>query len=209
MKSRSGYSLQRTMITYFLLIGFASILVGMEFLAEAGGSELKEALISNLEMNFNNQMEINDALAPIEKLRNKALLMIGIIMIVMIIVLTMFIKNITEPLQHMIEASKEISKGDLSQTIRIQSNNELAELGNVINEMASNLQEIIMLSRNMCSAGNEYIRKTSSILNHRKLNRDNIDKIGKEVLHLKGEVELLSEFIDYFNFYTIEKKIDE
>ena len=154
-------------------------------------------------------MEIDDALAPIEKLRNKALLMIGIIMVVMIIVLTMFIKNITEPLQHMIERSKEISKGDLSQTIRIQSNNELAELGNVINEMASNLQEIIMLSRNMCSAGNEYIRKTSSILNHRKLSRDNIDKIGKEVLYLKGEVELLSEFIDYFNFYTIEKKNDE
>ncbi len=208
MKSKSNYSLQRTMITYFLLIGFASLLVGVEFLIDTHGPELKEKLVSNFKKNSMNQMGTDEVFDPIEKLRNKALMMIAVIMAVMIIVLTMFIKNITEPLQHMLESSKEISKGDLSQTIRVQSKNELAELGNVINEMASNLQEIILLSRNMCSAGNEYIRKTSSILNHQKLSRDNIDKIGKEVLHLKSEVELLSEFIDYFNFYTIEKKID-
>ncbi len=183
-------------------------MVGVEFLIDTHGPDLKEKLTSNFEKHTSNQMVIDEVFAPIEKLRNKALMMIAVIMAVMIIVLTMFIKNITEPLQHMLESSKEISKGDLSQTIRIQSKNELAELGNVINEMASNLQEIILLSRNMCSAGNEYIRKTSSILNHQKLSRDNIDKIGKEVLHLKSEVELLSEFIGYFNFYTIEKKID-
>ena len=196
------------MITYFLLIGFASLLVGVEFLIDTHGPELKEKLASNFKKNSMNQMGTDEVFDPIEKLRNKALMMIAVIMAVMIIVLTMFIKNITEPLQHMIESSKEISKGDLSQTIRVQSKNELAELGNVINEMATNLQEIILLSRNMCSAGNEYIRKTSSILNHQKLSQDNIDKIGKELLHLKNEVELLSEFIDYFNFYTIEKKID-
>ena len=209
MKSKPRYSLQRTMIIYFLLIGFASLLMGVEFLLDTHGPELKEKLFSNFEKDSRNQIEIDRVFVHVEKLRNKALLMIAVIMVVMIIVLTMFIKNITEPLQHMIESSKEISKGDLSQSIKIQSTNELAELGNVINEMSSNLQEIILLSQNMCSGGNNFIGKTSSILNHQKLSHNDINEIGKNIMLLNKDVELLSEAVDYFNFYTIEKKTDE
>ena len=132
--------------------------MGVEFLIDTHGPELKEKLFSNFEKNSRNQMEIDQVFVPVDTLKNKALLMIAIILGVMIIVLTMFIKNITEPLQHMIESAKDISKGDLSQTIKIQSSNELAELGNVINEMSSNLQEILLLSESMCSAGKDFIR---------------------------------------------------
>ncbi len=197
------------MIIYFLLIGSASLLMGVEFLFDTHGPELKENLFSNFEKNLKNQMEIDQVFVPVEKLRNKALLMIAVIMVVMVIVLTMFIKNITEPLQHMIESSKKISKGDLSQTIDIQSTNELAELGHVINEMSSNLQEIILLSKNMGSAGKDFIRKTSSTLKHQKLSYNDINKIGRDLMHLKKNVELLNEAVDFFNFYVVEKETDE
>ena len=205
MKPKSRYSLQRTMIIYFLLIGFASLLVGVEFIIDTNRPELKKTLISNFEKNLENQMEIDEVFDPIDKLRNKAILMIAIIMFVMIIVLTMFIKNITEPLQHMIEASKEISKGDLSQTITIEAKNELAELGNVINEMSSNLQEILMLSRNMCLSGNDFVAKTSFIQEHQQLKPEEISAVGKEIQNLKKEIDMLSEVIDFFSFYTVEK----
>lgn len=205
MKPKSRYSLQRTMIIYFLLIGFASLLVGVEFIIDTNRPELKKTLISNFEKNIENQMEIDEVFDPIDKLRNKAILMIAIIMFVMIIVLTMFIKNITEPLQHMIEASKEISKGDLSQTITIEAKNELAELGNAINEMSSNLQEILMLSRNMCLSGNDFVAKTSFIREHQQLNPEEISAVGKEIQNLKNEIDMLSEVIEFFSFYTVEK----
>jgi len=110
MAQSSRYSLQRTMIIYFLLIGFASLMVGVEFLIETQDPQLRENLISNFERYARNEVEIDEVFTPIEKLRNKALLMIAIIMSVMIIVLMMFIKKITEPLQHMIDVSGEISK---------------------------------------------------------------------------------------------------
>ncbi len=123
----------------------------------------------------------------------------------MIIVLTMFIKNITEPLQHMIEMSREISSGDLSQTIKIRSDNELSELGNVINEMSSNLQEIILLSKTICLAGENFSAKTSIILDRKNLNLEHITKIRKEIVQLKENLNLLKEFTDYFSFYSVEK----
>ncbi len=205
MGSKSKYSLQRTMIIYFLLIGFASLLVGVEFLADTNSPELKEKLVSNFDKYSQNQIEISEVFTPIEELRNKGFLMVGIIMFVMIIVLTMFIKNITEPLQHMIEISKGISKGDLSHTITIDANNELAELGGVINEMTSNLQEIILHSKNMCLSGKEFVSKTSFIQNRQHLDADEIVSLGYDIDNLKKEVDMLSELIEFFSFYTVEK----
>ena len=43
MKPKSKYSLQRTMVVYFLLIGFAALLVGVEFIAETQGDDMRQA----------------------------------------------------------------------------------------------------------------------------------------------------------------------
>jgi methyl-accepting chemotaxis protein len=181
-------------------------MVGIEFIVETHGTELREVLLSNFEKYSNHEIGLDELFAPLDKLRSKAILMIVIILSVMIIVLTMFIKNITGPLQHMIEASKEISRGDLSRTIKIHSHNELSELGNVINEMSSNLQEIIMLSKNLCASGNDFVEKSSSILAHEgELNAEDVEELKAETEHLKAELDMLSEVIEYFNFYTIKR----
>ncbi len=194
------------MIVYFLLIGFASLLVGIEFIIDTHGKELEEELHSNFEKYAKSELGHDTLFVPLDRLRSKAILMIAIILFVMIIVLTMFIKNITGPLQHMIEVSKEISRGDLSHTVRIHSNNELAELGNVINEMSSNLQEIILLSSNLCESGDAFVSQTIDILNEKEqLSREDIHDLREETAHLKAEMDMLSEVIEYFNFYTLEK----
>ncbi len=204
MKSRFKYSLQRTMIIYFLLIGVASLLVGFEFIIDTHREELSKELLSSIGKYSNNEIKADQVLQPVARLRNKAILMVAIIMFVMVVVLTMFIKNITDPLQHMIETSREISRGDLSCTINICSNNELAELGSVINEMSSNLQEIILLSKNLCSSGNDFAGNILAILKNRNLRSEDIIRIKEETTCFKTELESLNQVVDDFNFYTVE-----
>jgi len=197
------------MIIYFLLIGFASLLVGVEFIADTQSGVLKQTLLENFSRYAQQEIRADAVFAPIVKLRNKAILMVAIILVVMIIILTMFIKNITEPLQHMIEISRKISKGDLSQTISIHSQNELARLGNVINEMSSNLQEITLLSRNLCQSGQAFTTRATNLLNRDDIDAGHIAQLQEEVGMLAGEIEMLSEVIDYFNFYTVASSDDE
>ncbi len=206
MKAKSRGNLQRTMIIYLLLVGFASVLVGLEFIAETDGQELKDSLIESFSRYAKHEIDADQALAPIRQLRNKAILMIAIILFVMIIVLTMFIKNITEPLQHMIEASRDISRGDLSRTIRIHSRNELAELGNVINETASNLQEIILLSKTIAESGKELVEKTAHIVDGEMHTDEDMRIVRQEIKRFDKDLEMLNEVIDYFNFYTFEQE---
>jgi methyl-accepting chemotaxis protein len=118
----------------------------------------------------------------------------------------MFIKNITEPLQHMIQLSEKISSGDLSQTIRIEANNELADLGNVINEMSSNLQEIMLLSQRVCTGGKHYIREVLGYLNDEPLTQENSRRMQETVKKIGDDLVMLEEVIAYFNFYSVDRK---
>ena len=196
-------NLQRTMIIYFLLIGFASMLVGVEFIVDTQSGELRETLLSNFSQYTRGEIGVEAVFTPIVKLRNKAILMVAIILVVMIIILTMFIKNITEPLQHMIEVSQSISKGDLSRTVAIDSQNELAQLGNVINEMSSNLQEITLLSQNLCQSGQEFTDQAAKILEAPELDNSRVEQLKEEVERLESEIIMLTDVIEYFNFYSV------
>ncbi len=205
MGAKSRYSLQRTMIIYFLLIGFASMLVGIEFLADFHGGDLKDEIWETINQAGGQPVDQKALFAPIDRMRSKAILMVGIIMVVMLIVLTMFIKHITEPLQHMIGLSEKISAGDLSQTIRIEADNELAQLGRVINEMASNLQEIILLSQGLCDNGQFHIDQALQHLNQKMPDAQHLERIRGSVQGLKGELDNLREFVACFKFYSVER----
>ena len=208
MRPISRYTLQRTMIIYFLLIGFATLLVGVEFLFDFHPGALKAEIWGSIPQAAQASIDQEMLFAPIDRLRSKAILMVAIIMVVMLIVLTMFIKHITEPLQHMIQLSQKISAGDLSQTIKIQSNNELSELGNVINEMSSNLQEIILLSKRMCTNGKVFVDDALKQLQSGEFNNRGIQQLQGTVSDLGNELAMLNDVIAYFSFYSVERKQD-
>ena len=58
MATKSRYTLQRTMIIYFLLIGFASMLVGIEFWADFHSGALKSEIWQNLSQYDHDQIMI-------------------------------------------------------------------------------------------------------------------------------------------------------
>ncbi|MEY4767571.1 MAG: hypothetical protein RL637_210 [Pseudomonadota bacterium] len=204
MKSIHKDNLQRTMIIYFLLIVCAALLVTVEFVFDVQDPRLKELLLLNFELHNQQKMAEAFVFEPLSGLRNKAILMIVIIMYVTIIVLTMLIKNITGPLQHMIDVSQQISQGDLTKTIKIGSNNELAQLGRVINEMSSNLQEVTILSQNMSTNGGTCIEKVRALLASGEINEENTAEILGELEQLQMDFEMLQDFTECFRLYEVD-----
>lgn len=194
------------MIIYFLLIGAASLMMGVEFLADTQSKGIEKAILVEFQNYSDGKVNGDEIFKPIQRLRSKAILMIGVIMLVIVIVLTMFIKNITEPLQHMIETVREISAGDLSRTVRIHSNNELAMLGTVINEMSTNLQEILVLTGNMCDTGRQLFETTNDLIDTKKLPESDLIALKTAMDRHHSEVMMITDVLAYFNFYSVEKK---
>lgn len=120
--------LELRLLNYFLLIAFATILIGIEFYFELD--------------NEYGQQVYNNTTLPLDNLRNKILIMFVVLSIVVAIVMTMFIKNITSPLCKMAVVARHINEGDLTQSVIIDNQDEIGEVGIAINELANNLHEV-------------------------------------------------------------------
>ena len=180
MKRRS--SLERKMLSYFGLIAAASLLITIEFVYEIDMSTPADSIITSAPSE--KEHVVMKLISGLKSLRNKALLMFVVQAAVTLIVLIMFMRRITGPLQHMVEVSDVISKGDLSRTINIRTEDEIGLLADTMNGLTSNIQEIVA-----------YGQSTNSSL------RATIDKLRNSVEdspHIKKEFEKLESTLDGF-----------
>jgi methyl-accepting chemotaxis protein len=189
------------MIIYFLMISFASFLIAAEFIHDIHSEELRSELTQNFARVSSGEIQPDAAFQPIQALGNKAVLMVALFLVVVLILLTMFIKNITEPLQHMIEASKLIAVGDLSQTVSIRAKNELAEMGNTVNELTSNLQEMLLLSKDMCATVNQFTGEVSDALSTQKMDQEKAESLQHKMHLLDSKTKLMNDIILHCKFY--------
>lgn len=194
------------MIIYILLIGFAALLVASEFVLDTHSTELKQALTSNFEQYARGELGQERVYDPLVRIRNKAMMMVGVILAVVVIVLTMFIKTITEPLQHMVEVSKAISAGDLSRTTGVETRNELSQLSAAIDDMSTNLQEIIMLSRSVCDSAGRVTANTMGLMRKQRMTREASEAVKDQLARLESELDMLGQVIDYFKLYSVDER---
>ncbi len=81
-----------------------------------------------------------EALAPLDLLRNQALL-IGLVIAAVVALLSVLLaRNIASPVLALTAATRRTSTGDLSARVSVASRNEIGELADAFNEMAENLQ---------------------------------------------------------------------
>jgi methyl-accepting chemotaxis protein len=123
-------------------------------------------------------------------LRNKAFLMCIVQAVVTLTVLIMFLRRITGPLQDLIEHSRMISEGDLTRTIDVIRKDEIGLLGDTINELTVNIQEIVAYGLSLEASlrsliAELYARKENDPLFHKQL-----DEIANKLSGFKNFLEI-------------------
>jgi len=139
MKKRS--TLERQMLTYFGLIAAASLLITVEFVWAIQTARSEAEILAQTTVPAD--PVVQGMVTALVELRNKAILMFVVQAVVTLIVLVMLIRRITSPLQQMVEQARLICEGDLSRSVEICRKDEIGLLGDTINGLTSNIQEIV------------------------------------------------------------------
>ena len=195
---KQAQKLELCLLNYFLLIAIAAMMIGVEFYFEMSKPGLKQDICANpalvTEILNTDPAELSPALS---NLRNKIVVMFGVLTFVVSIVMMMFVKNITRPLQRTLETAKLINDGDLSQVIKIENHDEVGQLGIVINELTSNFQEIASSTSAMINAIEARIDELSRFL----ADDSTDDKAGsaEQITLIRQELDALRAFVDSFN----------
>lgn len=186
--------LELFLLNYFLLIAIAAMMIGVEFYFEMSKPGLQQdicAITSTMTENIDTDLQVESA--ALLNLRNKIVVMFGVLTMVMAIVMMMFVKNITHPLQRTLDTAKLINDGDLSQVIKIETHDEVGQLGIVINELTSNFQEIATSTSVMINAIESRIETLSKLL------EDGVPGGAEQIALVRNDLDALRAFIDSFN----------
>ncbi len=180
-------TLERLMLTYFGLIAAASLLITVEFVwaVQTAMSET-EVLARGFPLGDGPAQAI---LTVLVALRNKAFLMCVVQAVVTLVVLVMFIRRITGPLQEMVQQSKAISEGDLTRTIQVRRHDEIGLLGETINGLTCNIQEIVALGLSTDSTLQSQIEDLRTLMGNDPVCSDRLNCIGNTVAGHKGILE--------------------
>lgn len=193
--------LELCLLNYFLLIAIAAMMIGVEFYFEMGRPGLRQDIcISPTAASEAINTDLEEESPALSDLRNKIVVMFGVLSIVVAIVMMMFVKNITRPLVRTLNTAKLINDGDLSQVIKVDAYDEVGQLGIVINELTSNFQEIATSTSVMINAIESRIDVLSKSLADTPDNAEQINLI-------KQDIDALRTFIESFNL--LQTDIDE
>jgi len=174
--------LELRMLNYFLLIIFAAVMIGIEFYFELGRGSIRESLC----------LKGSGCEDTLDQLRNKIIIMLGVQTMVVAIVLMMFMKNITIPLCKMVVVASEIAAGDLSKIVEVETKDEIGQVGNTINELTSNLQELATFTSINCHEALDHIQS----INESLVNGNT--PAPEDMNVLKGRLVSVTQFVDAF-----------
>lgn len=100
----------------------------------------------------------------------------------------------------MAKAAEKINNGDLTQIIPIETNDEIGHVGNAINELASNLQEVAVFTS---ATAEQAIKNVNEIKD--QINNDTPPS-DEQINELKYKLESLKIFIDSFQLLQTDIK---
>ena len=193
--------LETILLNYFLLIAIAAMMIGVEFYFEMSKPGLQQEICASpTVINEIVNLTPDNESAALSDLRNKIVVMFGVLTIVMAIVMMMFVKNITRPLQRTLDTAELINDGDLSQVINIETHDEVGQLGIVINELTSNFQEIASSTAGMINTIESRIDELAKTLD------DDATDSTKQIALIRHELDSLHMFIDSFNLLETDIK---
>ncbi|MFC2065857.1 sensor histidine kinase [Chloroflexota bacterium] len=123
----------------------------------------------------------------------------ALLAIVVASLLTFFMsRRISAPVKTLSHATRRLGQGDLSQRVKLKDKGEMGELAQAFNSMASDLEQVEQLRRNMVAdAAHELRTPLSNIRGYLEAIRDGVIKPDADTINtLDQEAILLSRLVD-------------
>ena len=237
---REKTRLRKKLTLYFILIAIVSISVSVEMILEFGSNKFRNDIKNNVLLQVQLDVpadyvkkidgkKINSAISnPVSDLRNRMILLLLVVFASIVGAFIMFSKDIVSPMDHIVEATKKIADGDLTNTVPVMSDDEIGQIAILINDMNVNLQDMIMQIRQEIARHKIRIqeaadkiafisqRNADEILKNRKMKLSDFRKMIKlsgDVVKLLDtmlvDLGALETFVKMYRTYSVHTEIDQ
>jgi len=199
-------NLRKRLLIYFALVVFVTFSVGAQLLYEIGSRRLNNqitaSIVQQLSEHEKNRFDINKVRNVLKRLQYRMILIMGIVMICVIATMIVFTRNIIEPLDLIGKAAKKIADGHLNETVPVRNQDEIGNIGELINDLAANLQEILL---HVWNHTDDDIVLLDHICEEVNSSKDNglSKKVKQELAFVRQDITDMQDMVKAFDYYNI------
>lgn len=197
-------NLRKRLVIYFVLIIFVTMSVGIQLIFETGSGRLlnKISVAAELDSLPEKASARKEVETVLKQFQHRMILVMGIVFICVIATMVVFIRNIVEPLDAIGRSAKRITEGHLDETVPIRCDDEIGQIGELINDLAINLQEVLLHVWNHTCQDIRLMDNIAEIIHSQPgdiMPRD----VREQFDFVRSDIEEMQEIVKAFDYYNI------
>ncbi len=200
--SVSGSShLPRRLALIFCSLALISIGVNLKFIWDTGSPVQQMSgsqIIGALGTHGASEIDQKGLLAA---QRNRLLVLLGITAFSFAGIIYLYVRKVVVPLETVVRAAREISKGNLKVTAPANPTAQIGELAGAINDLAANFQEVLLLTGTTLGNTRAALDRIENSLGHE--GQLSHDELQRQIGLIRVDLEMLDSVVKEFDFYQV------
>ncbi len=139
-------------------------------------------------------------------IRYRMVLVMVAAMSLLVVIPFLFIRNIVEPLEYMLMAVRKITEGKLDTTVLIRNSDEIGKIGEQINALSVNIQEILLHVWNHSRDAAVFLERIEQYV--RSEGSCTPSDTERDIALIRNSMEEMQNMVKTFEYYDIRMDDD-
>jgi len=184
----------------FCLIALAAVAVDMKLVLDVSSEMTKVGKVRASNPTSDPLMMVPVQAELLDYVRTRMSLVLGVTILLVASIIYLYVHKIYRPLKQVVRATKEMSNGNLSNPIRPNGRDEVGELAEVINDLAANYQEVLLLTGTAVGKSSSAVERIEKLLDRGDKSAGQAE-LQEQVGIIKRDLEMLGSVVKDFEFY--------
>lgn len=184
----------------FCLIALAAVAVDVKFVLDVSSEITKAGKVRVSNPTSDPLMTVPVQAELLDYVRTRMSLVLGVTILCVASIIYLYVHKIYRPLKQVVRATKEMSNGNLSNPIRPNGRDEVGELAEVINDLAANYQEVLLLTGTAVGKSSSAVERIEKLLERGDKSAGQAE-LQEQVGVIKRDLEMLGSVVKDFEFY--------
>lgn len=184
------------------LLALAAIAFSIKLIVDVNRDIARNAGIHQIGSPEEKRVAYEEYQTVLYECRNRMLVLLVVTIVCVGAITYLFLKKILIPLRKMARAADKISQGNFNVTVPSNPGGEIGQLGEIINDLSVNFQEVLLLTGTAVGNSFSAIEKIETLL--KSDTSASTEQVRLQVQLLRKDMEMLSSVVKDFEFYQAQ-----
>jgi hypothetical protein len=200
-------NISKKIFIHFSLVFLVIFFVGIGLIHEVGRDSLQKEIAESIVRQFpaddNEFPDMSEVTNILERVQYRVILGISVLFLCVIASMYVFMRYFVRPLDNMGKTVHQMTKGHLDEMVSVCANNEINKIGELINDLAINLQEILLHVWSHTGQDIVLLDRIVEVCGTKSGGNGILEEIKDDLRIVRQDIEDMQNMVKAFDYYNI------